>query len=72
MWVTEKNVSDYTTVVPNNNIQLWILSRLGHCVFKINNSFQNYDIYIHVAEFKKFFHNEFCNIFLVSTQYTLF
>lgn len=66
MWASEKNVSDYTTVVPTNLTQLWILSRLANCVYKINNSFKNYNTYIYVAEFKQFFMNEFCNIFLVN------
>lgn len=65
MWAAEKNVQDYNSPNPINSIQFWILSRLGDCVNKINNSLQNYDIYIFSAELKKFFYQEFCDVFLV-------
>jgi len=65
MWANEKNVDDYVAPTPNNLAQFWILSRLGDCVYKMNNSFQNYDIYISVSELRKFFYNEFCDVFVV-------
>lgn len=69
MWAVEKNVHNYTSPTPVNSTQLWILSRLGDCVHKVNNSFENYDIYISTTELKKFFHNEFCDVFLVCHCY---
>lgn len=65
MWAKEKHVENYLFPTPINVTQCWILSRLGDCVQKIDSSLQNYDIYIFTAEFKKFFYNEFCDIFLV-------
>jgi len=65
MWANEKNILSYSSPIPINLTQCWILSRLCDCVYKINKSFQNYDIYISTAEFKKFFYNEFCDVFLV-------
>lgn len=67
MWANEKNVQNYSLPVPINLIQHWILSRLGDCVFKMNNSFQNYDIYVSTTEFRKFFYNDLCDVFLVCT-----
>lgn len=66
MWANENNVNDYTLPIPINSTQRWILSRLGDCVCKINNSLQNYDIYISTTKFRQFFYNEFCDIYLVS------
>jgi valyl-tRNA synthetase len=65
MWAVEKNVHNYTFPTPINSTQLWILSRLGDCVKKCNDSFQNYDIYISTMEVKRFFYNEFCDVFVV-------
>lgn len=65
MWANEKNVDDYISPTPINLIQFWILSRLGDCVYKINNSFQNYDIYISTTKLRKFFYNDFCDVYLV-------
>lgn len=65
MWAVEKNVQSYTSPTPINSTQHWILSRLADCVQTINNSLQNYDIYISTTEFKQFFRYEFCDIFLV-------
>jgi len=67
MWANEKNVDDYISPTPINLIQFWILSRLGDCVYKINNSFQNYDIYISTTELRKFIYNDFCDVYLVHT-----
>uniref|UniRef100_A0A2S2Q8D5 valine--tRNA ligase n=1 Tax=Sipha flava TaxID=143950 RepID=A0A2S2Q8D5_9HEMI len=64
MWAVEKNVHNYTFPTPINSTQLWILSRLGDCVKKCNDSFQNYDIYISTMEVKRFFYNEFCDVFV--------
>lgn len=69
MWANEKKVHDYTSLAPINKIQFWILSRLGNCVHKINNSFQNYDIYIVTAKLRTFFYNDFCDVFLVHIIY---
>lgn len=65
MWAIEKNIHNYESPIPVNISQTWILSRLGNCVNKINNSLQNYDIYISTSEFRKFFYNDFCDIYLV-------
>lgn len=65
MWANEKNVHNYISPIPTNLTQSWILSRLENCVYKINNSFQTYNIYIATTELRKFFYNEFCDIFLV-------
>lgn len=65
MWANEKNVHNYITPIPINLAQFWILSRLEDCVYKINNSFQKYDFYIATTELRKFFYNEFCDVFLV-------
>lgn len=65
MWANEKNVYNYESPLPVNLTQSWILSRLGDCVDKVNNSFQNYDIYVSTTELKKFFYNEFCDVYLV-------
>lgn len=67
MWANEKKVHDYISPTPSNMIQFWILSRLGDCVHKINNSFQNYDIYIATTKLRQFFYHEFCDVFLVHT-----
>lgn len=65
MWANEKNVYDYESPNPISSVQFWILSRLGNCVNNINNSFQNYDIYMSTAAFRTFFYNELCDVFLV-------
>lgn len=70
-WAANKNVQDYTSPNPINLIQFWILSRLANCVDKVNKSLQNYDIYISTTELKKFFYNEFCDIFLVPNIFIL-
>ncbi|XP_003240691.1 valine--tRNA ligase isoform X1 [Acyrthosiphon pisum] len=64
MWAKEKKVHDYISPTPSNMIQFWILSRLGDCVHNINNSFQNYDIYIATTKLRQFFYYEFCDVFL--------
>lgn len=72
MWANEKQVHDYISQTPINKMQFWILSRLGDCVQTINNSFQNYDIYIATAKLRTFFYNEFCDVFLVYIILTIY
>lgn len=70
MWANEKNVHNYSSPIPINLTQSWILSRLEDCVYKVNNSLENYDIYIATAELRTFFYKEFCDVFLVCIYYS--
>ncbi|XP_050420491.1 valine--tRNA ligase-like [Adelges cooleyi] len=64
MWAAEKNVVEYDSPKPITPAEKWILSRLANVVSKANISLETYNIYIASTEFKKFFYNDFCDIFL--------
>ncbi|XP_050543187.1 valine--tRNA ligase-like isoform X1 [Daktulosphaira vitifoliae] len=64
MWAIEKRVIEYDSPKPITVTQQWILSRLADTVLQSNAKLKNYDIYIATTKIRKFFYNDFCDIFL--------
>ena len=54
-----------------SKIDLWILGKLAQFQNVTKTSFENYDFHLATKGFKKFFHHEFCDVYIVSLR-TLF